>query len=85
MKYFSWALRFTWWLVAAYIPIAQLRFYQGYRLAIACPFNGDCYTQGSEHLLGMELLFIGSALILWPQCVWNLLLKPWLAHRHAAN
>jgi hypothetical protein len=84
MKYFLLVSRITWWLAAAYIPIAQLRFYQGYRLAIACPSNGDCYTPGSEHLLGMELLFIGSAVILWPLCIWYLMLKHWLAFRRAA-
>lgn len=85
MKYFLLVLRTLWLLAAAYIPIAQHRFYEGYRRAIACPLNGDCYTPGAEHLLGMELLFIGSAAILWPLCVWYLLLRPWFAHRHVAK
>ena len=85
MNFLRHALRTLWWLAAAAIPIAQHQFYESYRRAIACPSYGDCYTPGSEHLLAMELMFFGSAVILWPLCVWYLVLKPWLAYRHAAQ
>lgn len=85
MKFLRHALRLLWWLSAVCIPVAQFRFYESYRRAIACPASGDCYTPGSEHLLGMELLFFGSAVILWPLCAWYLLVRPWLTYRHAAQ
>jgi hypothetical protein len=85
MKFLRYSLRLIWWLAAAYIPVAQYQFYEGYRRAIACPASGDCYTPGSEHLLGMELLFFGSAVVLWPLCAWHLLVGPWRAYRRAAQ
>ena len=85
MKFLRYALRLIWWLAAAYIPVAQYQFYESYRRAIACPASGDCYTLGSEHLLGMELLFFGSAVVLWPLCAWYLLVSPWRAYRRAAQ
>ncbi len=78
-------LRILWWIAAAAIPIAQHRFYESYRKAIECPDYGDCYTDGAEHLLGMELLFTGSALVLWPLCAWYLVIGPWLSRRSTVN
>lgn len=81
MKLLKHALTFLWWLAAGYIPVAQHRFYRHYAEAIGCPRSGDCYVEGSEHLLGMELLMFGSALVLWPACVWVLVGRPLLAWR----
>jgi hypothetical protein len=76
MKVVRGVLVMFWWLTAGYIPIAQARFYRRYADSIGCPPNGGCYVDGSEHLLGMELLVFGSALVLWPACFWVLVARP---------
>lgn len=76
MKVVRGALMVFWWLAAGYIPIAQARFYRRYADSIGCPPSGDCYVGGSEHLLGMDLLVFGSALVLWPACLWVLVVRP---------
>ena len=83
MKMVLSLLKALWWIAAGYIPIAQYRFSRAYASAIGCPPYGDCYVDGSEHLLGMDLLTFSSALVLWPACVWVLLAKPLLARRSA--
>src|SRR5438105_4567072 len=69
----------VWWLAVAYVPVAQFEFARRYSAAIGCPSSGDCYVPGSEHLLYLDMLFIGAALLLWPACVWFLVLRPSLA------
>lgn len=76
MKIVRGVLMVVWWLAAGYIPIAQARFYRHYADFIGCPPSGDCYVEGSEHLLGMDLLVFGSALVLWPACLWVLVIRP---------
>jgi len=92
LRFFCGVVRVLWWLAAACIPYAQHRFYESYRLAIGCPAQGDCYTRGAEHLLELQLLFVGSALVLWPLCAWYLLAKPlfdrrslFIGRRHATQ
>ncbi len=77
MKYLHHAIRTLWWFAAAYVPVAQFRFYKSYWSAIGCPISGDCYVPGSEHLYGMEWLIVSSAAVLWPLCLWYLFIKPW--------
>lgn len=80
------SLRTAWWLAVAYIPFAQFSFYHSYHTAIGCPQAGDCYVPGSEHLLDLEVLIAGSALVLWPACLWALVLKPiWLMRKTVAR
>jgi hypothetical protein len=73
------ALVALWWLAAGYIPVAQHRFYRHYAQSIGCPASGDCYVDGSEHLFRMEMILLGSALVLWPACAWFLVGRPVLA------
>lgn len=73
------ALTYVWWIAAAYLPLAQLQFNRKYAAAIGCPVSGDCYVDGSEHLLSLDLLLFYSAALLWPACVWMLIVRPLLA------
>lgn len=65
-----------WWLAIGYIPVAQFRFIRSYSEAIGCPKQGDCYVPGSEHLLALDVQFLGSAFLLWPTCFWFLVVRP---------
>ena len=67
---------FAWWLAAACLPIAQFQFTRRYSAAIGCPSSGECYVAGAEHLLYLDLLFFGSAVLLWPACMWFLAFRP---------
>jgi hypothetical protein len=80
MQIFISLLKAAWWVAAAYIPFAQIAFYRAYHSAIGCPPVGDCYFPGSEHLLGLEVLIAGCALVLWPACLWALIVKPLLSY-----
>ena len=77
MKMALYCLRLLWWLGAASVPLFVHRCYDSYRIAIQCPASGDCYTPGSEHLLGIELLFGFSAVAIWPLFAWYVVVKPW--------
>lgn len=77
MKILGHCLRLLWWFGAASLPLFISRYYQSYRQAIQCPASGDCYTPGSEHLLGIELLIAFSALTIWPLFVWYIVVQPW--------
>lgn len=77
MKVVVHALRLLWWFGAGSLPFLISRYYQSYRQAIQCPTSGDCYTPGSEHLLGLELLAAFSALTIWPLLVWYAVVQPW--------
>jgi hypothetical protein len=88
MKTIQYCVRLLWWLGAAAIPVAQYRFYEYYRRAIECPAYGDCYTTGSEHLDGMELLIAFSAVTVWPLFIYYVIVKPWrsrFVRRHAGE
>lgn len=76
MNYFRYSVASIWWLAVAYLPVAIFRFERRYSEAIGCPKAGDCYVNGSEHLLSLDLMFFGSALLLWPACLWFLLVRP---------
>jgi hypothetical protein len=70
-----------WWLGAASVPLLMNSYYGSYRYAIQCPISGDCYTPGSEHLFGIELLIGFSALAIWPLFVWYVIVKTWHLYR----
>lgn len=76
MKIMWIAIEKLWLLAVAYIPLAQHAFMREFTHDIGCPARGDCYVPGSEHLLDLELLNIGSAVLLWPPCAWFLICKP---------
>jgi len=76
MIYFRSAVASVWWLAVAYFPVALFQFERRYSEAIGCPKAGDCYVPGSEHLLSLDVMFFGSALLLWPACLWFLLVRP---------
>lgn len=76
MSYFRSSVASIWWLAVAYLPLAIFRFGRRYGESIGCPKAGDCYVPGSEHLLSLDLMFFGSALLLWPACLWFLLVRP---------
>jgi hypothetical protein len=86
MKAVRFALTYLWWVAAAYLPFAQFQFNRKYSRAIGCPASGDCYVDGSEHLLSLDLLLFYSAALLWPACAWMLFIRPllFLARRHQA-
>lgn len=65
-----------WWLVVAYLPVALFQFERRYSEAIGCPQAGDCYVPGSEHLLSLDVMLFGFLLLLWPLCLWFLLVRP---------
>jgi len=67
-----------WWLAIGYLPITQFRFTRTYSEAIGCPKQGDCYVPGSEHLLSLDIQFLASAFLLWPTCLWFLVVRPLL-------
>jgi hypothetical protein len=73
------ALTYLWWIAAAYLPVAQFQFNRRYASAIGCPASGDCYLDGSEHLLSLDLLLFFSAALLWPACAWMLVVRPLLS------
>jgi hypothetical protein len=77
MKIAMFCMRLLWWLAAASIPLLNHRFYETYRNTIQCPAYGDCYTPGSEHLLGIEMLVAFSGVAIWPLFVWYVFVKPW--------
>jgi hypothetical protein len=76
MKIIANLLRLLWWFGAASLPVFISRYYQSYRQAIQCPASGDCYTPGAEHLLGLELLVVFSALTIWPLFAWYVVVQP---------
>ena len=76
MSCFRSAVVSIWWLAVAYLPVALFQFERRYSDAIGCPKAGDCYVPGSEHLLSLDVMFFGSALLLWPACLWSLLVRP---------
>ena len=76
MKHLVRALKAGWWLVVAYIPLAQAKIYWDFATSIGCPPAGDCYVPGSEHLLGMDILNFFTAVVLWPVCLWVLVVQP---------
>ena len=61
------------------MPLLINRYYHSFRQAIQCPGSGDCYTPGSEHLLGIELLIAFSAFTVWPLFIWYVVVQPWRA------
>lgn len=79
MKYLRSLVAAAWWVAVGLLPVAQFRFIQRYSQAIGCPERGDCYVPGSEHLLSLDLIFFSSALLLWPACLWFLLVRPLVA------
>lgn len=81
MKYLACTLKTAWWLAIAYIPFAQARVYRDFATSIGCPPAGDCYVPGSEHLLGMDILIFFSAVVIWPACLWVLVVGPLLTLR----
>lgn len=70
------AVVWLWWLAVAYVPVAQVQFIRRYSAAIGCPPTSECYVPGSEHLLYLELLAFGSAFLLWPACLWFVVIRP---------
>lgn len=76
MKYFRSTVTSLWWLVVAYLPVALFQFERRYSEAIGCPQAGDCYVPGSEHLLSLDVMLFGFLLLLWPLCLWFLLVRP---------
>ena len=80
MNIFAYSLRLLWWFGAASLPVLINRYYHSYRHAIQCPGSGDCYTPGSEHLLGLELLMAFAAIAIWPLFVWYVIVQPWRTH-----
>ena len=77
MKALAYCLRLLWWLGAASLPVLFGRYYESYRYGIQCPASGDCYTPGSEYLLGIELLIAFAAITIWPLFIWHVLVQPW--------
>jgi hypothetical protein len=73
------ALAYLWWIAAAWLPFAQFQFNRRYAGAIGCPTSGDCYVEGSEHLLSLDVLLLYSAALLWPACAWMLIVRPLLS------
>jgi hypothetical protein len=61
-----------WWLMVARLPISINQLSASYAKQIGCPASGDCYVPGSELLLSFDVLAMGSAVLLWPVCVWFL-------------
>ena len=80
MKIVVYLVRLFWWLGAAAVPFVVNGYYHSYRQAIQCPVSGDCYTPGSEHLLGIELLMAFSAFTIWPLFAWYVVIQPWRSH-----
>lgn len=76
MSHFRYFIAGIWWLAVAYVPVAIFQFGRRYAEAIGCPKAGDCYVPGSEHLLSLDLMFFGSALLLWPACFWFVVVRP---------
>lgn len=69
------------WVGAAIQPFLIHRFIGSYRRAIGCGQPGDCYMPGAEHLLGLQLLLVFSAITIWPLFTWYVIIKPWRAYR----
>jgi hypothetical protein len=65
-------IRSLWWLLVAHLPVSIHQLSRSYAKQIGCPSAGDCYVPGSELLLDFDLLVMGSALLLWPVCLWFL-------------
>jgi len=76
MKAVGRMLKFGWWLAVGYIPLMLWHFYRDFHAAIRCPVSGDCYVPGSEHLLRIELNAAWSAVLLWPACLWFVVVQP---------
>lgn len=76
MNYFRSIVTSIWWLAVAYLPVALFQFERRYSKAIGCPQTGDCYAPGSEHPLSLDVMIFGSALLLWPACLWFLVVRP---------
>ena len=80
MRIVAHCVRLLCWLGAVAVPLLVNRYYHSYRQAIQCPVYGDCYTPGSEHLLGIELLMAFSALTIWPLFLWYVVIQPWRSY-----
>ena len=64
-----------WWLSVASVPVCIWLVERSYMNSIGCPPNGDCYVPGSEILLAWDTLILGTVLLLWPVCIWQLGVK----------
>jgi hypothetical protein len=65
-KKFLGVLLVIYWAAVGYFPFVPISYWRGYRAAIGCPQDGDCYVPGSEHLLGLELMITTAAILFWP-------------------
>ncbi|MDR7132837.1 hypothetical protein J2X06_001247 [Lysobacter niastensis] len=76
MKVFLSIVKWIWWLGLAYLPLKLWSLERSYMDRIGCPPRGDCYAPGSEILLDWDLLIMGAALLVWPVCLWFLVVVP---------
>ena len=72
MTYLKAAVKVLYWLAVAYMPVAIFQFERRYMEAIGCPAKGDCYVEGSEHLLSLDMLVVYSAAVLLPLAAWGI-------------
>jgi hypothetical protein len=66
------AVKWGWWLLVAYMPIAVHRIKTGLLQEIGCPAVGDCYRLGTGAAFELDLLMVLLATLLWPACLWFL-------------
>lgn len=71
MKAVWLAIRTLWCLAAACIPIAINHINQRLWSEIGCTV-GDCYRPGTSASFELDVLTAGTAIILWPVCLWFL-------------
>lgn len=74
MKAVWLVIRTLWCLVAAYIPIAIKHINQRLWIEIGCTV-GDCYRPGTSASFELDVLTVGTAIIIWPVCLWFLIGK----------
>jgi hypothetical protein len=72
MFYLRIIVKIGYWIIVACIPASIFLFEREYTAAIGCPTSGDCYVPGSEHLLYIDMLFMFSAVVLWPLVLWKI-------------
>lgn len=72
-------IKWLWWLALAAVPLSIGIVERRYMDRIGCPPRGDCYVPGSEILIEWDILAMAVTLLVWPVCLWFLVIAPFRA------
>jgi hypothetical protein len=78
MKYVRSISIWLWWLAVATIPFEVGEILAEFSAAFGCQQRAECYPDPpfSSPFKSIDLLEIETALLLWPVCVWFVMLRP---------